>query len=202
MHSGRTAIVFPAGPLHSRLDRVERFVHDENTQRDTWMWTRLVNLYNTISGANRLMVVCNDAPSDTGGEAVSMTTLARTLLSRNENSTWLRLPLPARRDAQTSAGSVQVHNASVPLTPARPGHRNTEAPAPTRHAAPPMAMAHVKPSPRESVDLKQSLEQIQQTLNAIQPRPTAAAVDIPHLTRQVYGHLERELRIEKERKGL
>lgn len=69
---------------------------------------------------------------------------------------------------------------------------------------PPISLTYAKPEAPQLGNLSQTLAQLQQTLNDTKPQPMAAApaVDIHGLTRQVCDQLERELRIERERRGL
>ena len=76
-------------------------------------------------------------------------------------------------------------------------------PAEYRRMAAPVELAHAKAARGGDPQIAQSLTQIQQILSAAKPREASPVqLDIPQLTRQVYDQFERELRIEKERRGL
>ena len=65
-------------------------------------------------------------------------------------------------------------------------------------------MTFVRHESNSNSVLTQTLAQVQQTLSSADKLRQVAppAVDVPYLTRQVYDQFERELRIEKERRGL
>jgi hypothetical protein len=73
----------------------------------------------------------------------------------------------------------------------------------TRQTAP-VSLSFVRHEDHSNTAITQTLAQIQQTLAANGKAREAAVpqVDIPYLTRQVYDQFERELRIERERRGL
>jgi hypothetical protein len=71
------------------------------------------------------------------------------------------------------------------------------------HPVPPVSLTFVKRESNHTESITRALAEIQQSLNVTHSRETApAAVDIPYLTRQVYDQFERELRIERERRGM
>jgi hypothetical protein len=74
---------------------------------------------------------------------------------------------------------------------------------PTRQTTP-VSLNFIRHETNFNTAITQTLAQIQQTI-AANGKPHSVAVpqiDIPHLTRQVYDQFERELRIERERRGL
>lgn len=67
---------------------------------------------------------------------------------------------------------------------------------------PPAPMVHARPKRPGMEGISTLLQDVQKSINNIPlAAPATPEVNIPQLTRQVYDQLERELRIEKERRG-
>ena len=64
-------------------------------------------------------------------------------------------------------------------------------------------MMYARPENPRSEKISTLLQEVKNSISSIRlPAPAAAPeVNIPQLTREVYNQLERELRIEKERRG-
>ncbi len=139
--------------------------------------------------------------------------------SRVEQSARFRLAYPAMRAMSTpgfvtlSGGRatapsirggpvVRLQPANYP--PSRSGSRPYQPTALQTRQTAPISLTFVRHEANPTAAITQTLAQIQQTLssNGNSREAAPATVDIPYLTRQVYDQFERELRIEKERRGL